>query len=166
MSTSPSGTSLTSKFNELRFFVGITELTGLGNNQSLLEITLPEGGNLTRLGTECLYGSRLPMQLLVVPEGVTTIRNHAIGRNNCYIENVDLPSTLTKFEGYCFYLMPALSKVRIFASTPPTVASNTLRGIPSRVQFYVPDAALETYQNDTSWGAYASRIHKMSDYPG
>lgn len=105
------------------------------------------------------------MQLLVVPEGVTTIRNHAIGRNDCYIENVDLPSTLTKFEGNCFYQMPALSKVRLFASTPPTVASNTLSGIPSRVQFYVPDAALATYQNDDSWGAYASRIHKMSENP-
>ncbi len=165
MHTSVYGTSLTSKFNELRYFVGITELTGLDYNQSLLEITLPEGGNLTRLGTECLYGSRLPMQLLVVPEGVTTIRNHAIGRSNCYIENVDLPSTLTKFEGYCFYQMPSLSKVRLFATTPPAVASNTLGGIPTRVQFYVPDAALETYKSDSSWGAYASRIHKMSEYP-
>lgn len=104
------------------------------------------------------------MQRLVIPEGVTTIYNHAIGRGGCYIANVDLPSTLTRFTGYCFYLMPAISKVRIFATTPPTVANNTLGGIPTRVQFYVPDAALETYKSNASWGAYSSRIHKMSEY--
>lgn len=104
------------------------------------------------------------MPLLIIPEGVTTIDNHAIGRNNCYIENVDLPSTLTRFAGYCFYQMPVLSKVRLYAETPPVVANNTLSGIPTRVQFYVPDAALETYKSNSSWGAYASRIHKMSEY--
>lgn len=153
------------KFNELRLFVGITTLTGLCYMPNFLEITLPTGGRLATLGAECLYGSRLPMPLLIIPEGVTTINNHAIGRANCYIENVDLPSTLTRFTGYCFYQMPVLSKVRLYAETPPAVASSTLSGIPSRVQFYVPDTALATYQNDDSWGAYSSRIHKMSEYP-
>ena len=158
--------TLIRKFNELRLFTGIVTLSGLCYIQNLLEITLPIGGRLTTLGTECLYGSRLPMPLLIIPEGVTTINNHAIGRNNCFIENVDLPSTLARFDLWCFYQMPVLSKVRLYAETPPVVASNTLSGIPSRVQFYVPDAALETYQNDASWGTYSSRIHKMSEYPG
>ena len=149
----------------MRYFTGIATLSGLAYMPKLVEVTLPEGGALKTLGAESLYGSYLPMDLLVVPEGVTTINNHAIGRGGCYIKNVDLPSTLTRFNGYCFYQMPVIDKIRIYATTPPTVASNTLGGIPTRAKFYVPDSALTTYQQDSSWGAYSSRIYKLSDYP-
>lgn len=155
------------KFNELRYFIGIKSLdetSGFRYNQELLEITLPQGGNLTTLYQECLYGARLPMPLLVVPEGVTVLGNHAIGRNNCYIENVELPSTLIRFDGYIFYQMPSLQTVIIHAATPPTVANTTLSGIPSRVQFYVPDEAMSAYTSNSSWSAYSSRIHPISEH--
>lgn len=156
---------LITKFNELKLFTGLTTLSGLAHLPNLLEIDLPDAGNLKTIGQGALAWSYLPMELLVLPEGVTTLQNHAISRSSCHLRSISLPSTLSRIISYFLYQMPNIETVQIYAITPPTVDNNTLSGIPTRVQFYVPDAALETYKSNSSWGAYASRIHKMSEYP-
>ena len=150
-------------FDELRFFTNIETLSGLGYCTNLTKLTLPEGGMLRKLGGECLYGSALT-PVFSVPEGVTTFANHAIGRGTCMVVNLYLPSTTATFEGFFMMFSTHIQNIIIKAAIPPAVASNTLPNIPTSVQFYVPDTALQAYLNDSSWGSYSTRIHPISEY--
>ena len=42
--------------------------------------------------------------------------------------------------------------------TPPTIYSNSFRGIPSTCKFYVPCSAVNTYRTASVWSSYASQI--------
>ena len=153
---------LVTKFNELRFFTGITILSGLGGLGNLLEITLPAAGKLREFADGALNYSYLPMDMLVIPEGVTTFGNHSIGRSGCHLKAVDFPSTTTTFSGYILFQVSTLTTVIIRATTPPTINSNALNVIPSTAIIYVPDESVDLYKS--SWSAVASRIKPLSEY--
>ena len=130
---------------------------------NIVKLTLPP--SIKSISVEALYGVSLSESpYFVVPEGCTTYGNHAIGRINCYITTLDLPSTSASFQGYIMYQSPNIQTIILRAMTPPAVTSSTLSGIPSRVQFYVPDASVEAYKTANIWSSYASRIHPMSEY--
>ena len=155
----------TTLFDEFRYF------TGVGNNfrfyNSLVEkLTLPEG-TITALNDNVMYNCPLSQSsYFYIPEGCETFGNHALGGTPCMIVTLDLPSTTKTFQRYFMYVAPKIQSIILRASTPPEVNSATLPGIPSRVQFYVPDSAVQDYLSDSSWGAYSSRIHPLSEYDG
>lgn len=154
---------LIERFDEFQYFTSITNSWSFMYLENLKKLTLPQ--SVTTIPSEALYGISLSESTnFKVPEGCTTYENHAIGRGNCHIVTLDLPSTSTSFTGNFMYGAPDIQTIIIRATTPPTVASNTLSSIPSRVQFYVPDDSVEAYQTASSWSSYASRIHPLSEY--
>lgn len=155
--------TLIQRFPEFQYFTSITSSWNFNYLENLKKLVLPP--YITIIPMEALYGVSLSeSSYFKVPEGCTTYRNHAIGRGNCHIVTLDLPSTSASFDGYIMYGAPDIQTIIIRATTPPTVASNTLSNIPSRVQFYVPDDSVEAYQTASSWSNYASRIHPLSEY--
>jgi len=157
--------TLIKRFDEYKYFTSITICSPFGNVNNIVKLSLPS--SIKSIPAESLYGLSLSESpYFVVPEGCTTYGNHAIGRYNCYIVTLDLPSTSEKFLGYIMYQSPNIQTIILRAMTPPAVTSSTLSGIPSRVQFYVPDASVEAYKTADIWSPYASRIHPMSEYTG
>ena len=149
------------KFNELSSFTGIEILKGFDHISSL-EIELPVGGALHTIGDNCFYMTTLPKNM-VFPEGITEFGDHSVSRNYT-LEILDLPSTTSSFKRFFAYYCSSLENIIIRSTTPPSVSSYTLPNIPSGVQFFVPDDSLQSYLNDSSWGAYSSRIHPLSEY--
>ena len=154
--------AVVTKFNELRLFTGIKVLSYMGYMSNLTEIELPVGGLLEILDDSCFYYTPLP-KTMVFPEGITTFANHSVSRSTM-VETLDLPSTTESIPGYFAYVCSSLNHIIIRATTPPLVGSNTLPYISSRIQFYVPDEALQSYLNHSSLGSYSSRIHPISEY--
>lgn len=157
--------TLIKRFDEYKYFTSITVCSSFGYINNIVKLTLPP--SIKSISVEALYGVSLSESpYFVVPEGCTTYGNHAIGRSNCYITTLDLPSTSASFQGYIMYQSPNIQTIILRAMTPPAVTSSTLSGIPSRVQFYVPDASVEAYKTANIWSSYSSRIHPMSEYTG
>lgn len=154
--------AVVTKFNELRLFTGIKVLSYMSYMSNLTEIELPVGGLLETLDDSCFYYTPLP-KTMVFPEGVTTFKNHSVSRST-RVETLDLPSTTGSIPGYFAYVCSSLKRIIIRATTPPSVGSNTLPNISSSIHFYVPDEALQSYLNHSSWGSYSSRIHPISEY--
>ena len=150
-------------FDEFKYF------TGVGNNfrfngSTIEKLTLPEG-TITAINDDTLYNCPLSQSLyFYIPEGCITLGNHSLGGAPCLIVTLDLPSTIRTFQRYFMYLSTKIQSIILRAPVPPGVNSVTLQNIPSRVQFYVPDSAIEDYLSDTSWGAYSSRIHTISEF--
>lgn len=75
------------------------------------------------------------------------------------LRDVTLISHTSTFRG-----CNALTTFIIDNVTPPTISSNEFSGAPNAI-FYVPDAAVTTYQNASNWSVYSSRIRGMSELP-
>ena len=154
--------TLIKRFDEYKYFTSITVCSSFGYINNIIKLTLPP--SIKSIPLEALFGLSLSeSSYFVVPEGCTTYGNHAIGRYNCHIVTLDLPSTSEEFQGWFMYQCQDLQTIKLRATTPPAVTSNTLSGIPSRVQFYVPDASVEAYKTANTWSSYASRIHPLSE---
>ena len=51
-----------------------------------------------------------------------------------------------------------LTSITFNSTTPPTINSTSLQGIPSTCKFYVPCSAVNTYRTASVWSSYASQI--------
>lgn len=88
-----------------------------------------------------------------VPEGVEVLgADRAFGSDES-LEEITLPSTLTKLASYSLFDDPALKVVRIKALTPPQMGSMVFAGR-TNCTIVVPDAALATYQRHKDWKGY------------
>lgn len=120
----------------------------------LTSVTLPN--SLTSLGRNCFtYCESLTS--IVVPEGVTKIEYGAL--NGCAkLHDIVLPSTLESIEGYALNTGQRSSVViRIHASTPPTIAADTLQA-DRLLRIVVPDGCGAAYKGATNWSVYADKI--------
>lgn len=72
---------------------------------------------------------------------------------------VTVPSTVTLLRVACFYSCTALQEIVMLPTTPPARAYNSL-AYTNNCPIYVPDASLETYQNE--WQDLTSRIQPLS----
>lgn len=80
------------------------------------------------------------------------------------LKKVVLPSTLTEL-GAAFRRCRNLEILIIHAVAPPTLTNVNTFNDTTKVQIYVPDAAVSNYQAATNWSAFASRIKPLSELP-
>lgn len=69
-----------------------------------------------------------------------------------------VPATITEFKDLAFSGCFGLKDLTVFATTPPTIASNSLQGIASTCIIKVPSASLAAYQAATYWSVHASKM--------
>lgn len=73
-------------------------------------------------------------------------------------------NTVTKIDSSAFLNCLSLERLVVKAATPPTLASDTLRGCSKLTAIYVPDEAVETYKAATNWIGYADKIQPLSGF--
>lgn len=154
-----------SKFNEFRYFTGVTSLAGntFYNCTSLSEITLPNTittaaryifmncSSLTRLeipegfqtqtGDQWIYGSGI--RLLIIPSTVTSINRYTMTNTN---SSANACTVICK------------------AANPPSVSRDTIVYSSSIAAVYVPDNSVDTYKETSTWSTIASKIYPISEY--
>lgn len=73
-------------------------------------------------------------------------------------------NTVTKIDSSAFLNCTSLARLVVKAATPPTLASDTLRGCSNLTAIYVPDEAVEAYKTATNWIGYAAKIQPLSGF--
>lgn len=73
-------------------------------------------------------------------------------------------NTVTKIDSSVFLNCLNLARLVVKAVTPPTLASDTLRGCSKLTAIYVPDEAVEAYKAATNWISYAAKIQPLSGF--
>lgn len=174
--------TLLQKFNEFRYFTGITNLWGNHNGGryagfnaciNLKEITFPDSlitlgedalnncavtrldfKNIETIGYCCFNNYQVSMHSLIFNK-VTTIGNNNNFRSRTY-KYVDFSELMTNIPGQILFI--ANSVVVCRSTTPPTVA-NVSNNTPKAL--YVPSSALESYKTTSPWSSYASVIYPI-----
>ena len=72
--------------------------------------------------------------------------------------------TVTKIDSSAFLNCTTLARLVVKAATPPTLASDTLRGCGKLTAIYVPDEAVEAYKAATNWIGHAAKIQPLSGF--
>lgn len=72
--------------------------------------------------------------------------------------------TVTKIDSSAFLNCLSLERLVVKAATPPTLASDTLKGCSKLTAIYVPDEAVEAYKAATNWIGYAAKIQPLSGF--
>ena len=72
--------------------------------------------------------------------------------------------TVTKIDSSAFLNCTTLARLVVKAVTPPTLASDALRGCGKLTAIYVPDEAVEAYKAATNWIGYAAKIQPLSGF--
>lgn len=72
------------------------------------------------------------------------------------VRKITLPSAMQYAGQTMFDYCGSLEELHVTATTPPTLGTNALRGIPSTCKIYVPSASVSSYQ--TAWSAVSSQI--------
>ena len=108
-----------------------------------------EGSQLRRIGNRAFYGcNSLPG--VSIPEGVEEIGVAAF-MGCTYMENVELPSSLTLLGDNAFANGTRVRSMKVHATTPPALAPHTFYNIDRSVPVYVPAASLATYRATPYW---------------
>lgn len=109
-------------------------------------------------------GTSLPS--MNVPSNIVTIDNGAF--MDSLLEEIVMPATLQAIRGSAFIAhgnaYRKLTKVIIYAETPPTMSNNAFLG-QNYVNIYVPDASVDTYKSAQYWSNSASKIKGLSELP-
>ena len=75
-----------------------------------------------------------------------------------------IDDTVTKIDSSAFLNCLSLARLVVKAATPPTLASDTLKGCSKLTAIYVPDGAVEAYKAATNWISYAAKIQPLSGF--
>ncbi len=122
---------------------------GSASAQGPAHYAAASGSSLWRIGSWAFYNCH-QLQELTIPEGVTEIGDAAF--YGCtYIEDMVLPSTIQAIGDNGFALCEKLQKIHVKATTPPSIQAKTFFDVNRQIPVYVPDGAVEAYENDPYW---------------
>lgn len=148
-------------FEELNYFVNVTELT-LQNFNNCTSLQIVGLDNIKRLGGSLFYGTQLRQ--------INAPSAEVVGGSMCSsvstLEEISFGANLTSIADYAIRINANLKRVVVRAATPPTLGSGNFTNSPNLIAIYVPDASLEAYKTATNWNQYADRIHPLSEIEG
>lgn len=95
-----------------------------------------------------------------------------IGSNAFYsctsLRSIDLGENISSIGNTAFYSCSNLAAVILRSATPPRFNTTSTGSKPfynlSNVYFYVPSDLVSTYQSDSYWSTYSSKIRALEDY--
>ena len=120
---------------------------------SLTDATLNNSG---AIGEFAFLGC-ISLTSVTFGNNITEIKSGAF--ENCEsLTDITFGDNITSIGGYAFNNCTKLASVTLNSTTPPTINSNSLQGIPSTCKFYVPCSAVNTYRTASVWSSYASQI--------
>lgn len=112
-----------------------------------------QDGKMLLLDQWVLKVGNLVEGTIVVPEGIRAIANSAFLYCR-YMEKVEMPSTLQIVGEGAFQDCYALDSMKMKATTPPSVFSDSFRNVPLTMTLAVPCSTLVTYADASYWNVF------------
>lgn len=126
---------------------------------SLTEMTVP--GNLATVPAYAFASCERLINITFM-DGVESIETNAL--LYCYsLEAITIPASVTSIATKAFASCMSLAEVRIFAQTPPTLATNVFYDTPTDFLIYVPKGTLEAYKTASNWSTQAAKMREMEE---
>ena len=79
------------------------------------------------------------------------------------LQEIKIPSTVTKIEGYVFNKCYGLQRYYLYPTVPPTLSRSLDLAATEGIVIYVPKGSLEAYQTAEYWEYYADCMVEMED---
>lgn len=116
---------------------------------SLDSISIPEGIQTIYNGT---FAGCTSLTQVHLPETLKTLEESF---SNCsQLSHITLPASLEYFGLWTFDGCKSLRNICLLPETPPTTEDYDSIALPKDVVIYVPDKAVSTYKNNSSWGIF------------
>lgn len=131
-------------------------LSRLIEKTDLEEITIPQGTNY--IGRYCFYFCT-KLKSVVINADITSIGSNAFQACS-FLPSLDLPASLTAIDTKAFNGCSKL-KTLILRGAPPSMASDSITGLPSDCEIYVPSQYVDAYKSASYWSARASHIQAL-----
>ena len=166
-----SGTAITS-FNELQYFPNVKLSTDAFKDcASLTSVIFPNP-------LQCLSSAQFKGCSNLVVTSLPNFANNEIPREffyNCFngVNITEIPASITSIGSGAFYGCRTMPKVKVLATTPPTLGSKgafmtqtqASGGIENYYcEVYVPDASVNAYKAASVWSELADHIHPLTDW--
>ena len=127
------------------------------SNPTVNPIIVQVGGGLsyTVYGT----GQSFPgaVTSFTLPAGLTTIGSYAFYGCSS-LQSIAIPAGVTSIGTSAFRSCISLMELTVWASSPPTLGSNALTGVPANCSIRVPAGSVAAYKAATNWSARAAYI--------
>ena len=148
-------------------FVGFSDYGSMRGCSALTTINnFPS--TYTTISTAAFSGCSSLRTMIPLPTGCTTVPNECYFNCKAMQGEFIIPATVTSIGEYAFRGTDSFTGIKIYATTPPTINvlqfgnlfsnassnNNPAVGYP----LYVPQSALATYQADTNWSKFGSRL--------
>lgn len=156
------GTFASSKLSGVFIFTSFTGTTipqAIFHSCSLVTDAQFPSSNYTSIGANAFQNAGI--QSFAVREGCTTLNNHSLSGQNWRF--IDLPSTLTTWNGFAMWQNTNQKAIVSRATTPPSINNTTgsqksFDGIPTTCKIYVPQASIPLYEAAAGWDRFAGRF--------
>ena len=99
-----------------------------------------------------LYINNEPLTDLIVPEGVTAIKNSAFCR--VPLNSISISSTVSSIGQYALY-GNVNTPITVFANTPPTCGFNAISNVSTLCPIHVPCGTINQYSSAYCWSNFA-----------
>ena len=131
--------------------IGLAAFSGCSN---LTSVTIPNSVTSIEVG---VFDNCIGLTSITIPNSVTSIGDYAF--YNCSsLTSVTIPNSVTSIASGAFYNCSFLQNVTCLATTPPTLADNTVFPYPNIATLTVPCGTFEVY-NSSDWNIFfAGRI--------
>ena len=159
-----SGNVLSAGGNSANIPSGVTHIApnAFAYKEQLREIDIPEG--VVNIG-DAAFNYCTGLTRINIPNGVTTIEKDSFGRLYSHISPIQIPSTVSKLNRFCFTETVNLPYFDFRQHTSvPTLAETTAFSNRGSWKIVVPDNLYDEWINATNWSTYADRIVKASEY--
>ncbi|MBR5725498.1 MAG: leucine-rich repeat protein [Muribaculaceae bacterium] len=100
---------------------------------------------------------------LVIPEGVTVIKEYAFERATC-LTSLTIGSSVTSIEAVAFEYCTSLATMTVRPETPPSLGQSAFNNVPTTIPVYVPCQSYSTYHTTSGWSTFTN-MHTSSCDP-
>lgn len=114
----------------------------------------PMGSSPVRATTKVYIDGSPLSDHLVIPNGVTTIKQNAFGRFQ--MTTVSIPASVTSIGHFTFAYCSNLQKIYCWNPVPPNIEENTFSDYSPTL--YVPEGSKESYQSAPFWGNFTNIV--------
>ena len=128
---------------------------------SISEVTASDLKGIAAIVQFTFYGCK-ELQSIVVPKGVKSIGQSAF-RHCSSLAKVEVSENMSIIEDRVFENCTSLANVVVKALTPPSIQTDTFKGIPATCVFEVPAEAVEVYKTAPYWSTLAGQIKPIEE---
>lgn len=129
----------------------------LNNSTAITSIIIPD--SVTALGSSAFMGCS-NLTSVKLSENMTALTGYTFYSCN-KLEALEIPASITSFGDQEFNNTKMLKNLTVKATTPPTLSSSSITGLPADCAIYVPAESVAAYQAANYWSARAAYIQAI-----